>query len=244
MKKILKYMLLAVGGLLIVHTLIQCFTSNLHVGLLLEGAFAAAIFLFVYLYEKIGKYVRILIGIIFCIPCVVTIALVVFGRANTASFNEDVVIVLGAGIQGETVSGKLAKRLDQAVAYSSKNPHAMILVCGGQGPEEDITEALAMERYLLDKGVRQERIFKEDQSTSTYENLANAKPILESHYPQGFSGVLITNDYHIYRAVAYARQIGITVRYIGVQTKWYDIPANSLREMLAIVKLWVMPPQR
>jgi uncharacterized SAM-binding protein YcdF (DUF218 family) len=159
-----------------------------------------------------------------------------YGNGDNAGYDEDVVIVLGAGIQGETVSGKLVKRLDETAAYYNRNPEAVIIVCGGQGPQEDITEALAMERYLTNKGIPKERILKEDRSTSTDENFAYAKTILDSRFPQGFSSVLITSDFHVYRAVKSAGQAGIPAKHIGARTNWYTAPADYLREMFAIIK--------
>ncbi|NCU26351.1 YdcF family protein [Candidatus Nomurabacteria bacterium] len=66
-----------------------------------------------------------------------------------------------------TISPKLAKRLEAAIRYHTNNPDAMIVVCGGKGDQEDITEALAMERYLLSEGIPGDIIIREEKSTST-----------------------------------------------------------------------------
>jgi uncharacterized SAM-binding protein YcdF (DUF218 family) len=67
----------------------------------------------------------------------------------------------------------------------------VLIVSGGQGRQENIAEALAMGRYLTEKGVPAEQIFKEEKSTSTYENFLFSKDILEQKFPQGYSAVFI-----------------------------------------------------
>ena len=134
--------------------------------------------------------------------------------------------------------------MDRAIEYCGKNPVAVIVVSGGQGPQEDITEAPAMERYLIDKGIPQSRIIKEEASTSTYENFLFARKVLEPRFQQGFSAVLITNRFHMYRASKLARYTGITANRLGAPTVWYIVPVNYLREMLAVVRIWVKPPAR
>ena len=137
-------------------------------------------------------------------------------------------------------------RLATAVIYiyNCYRIGTVIIVCGGQGPQEDITEALAMERYLVKKGIPQSKIIKEEESTSTHENFPFARNVLAPHFPQGFSAVLITNDFHIYRASKFAGYAGIPANLLGAPTVWYTIPVSYLREMLAVVKIWVMPPPR
>ncbi len=98
-----------------------------------------------------------------------------------------------------------------------------------------------MERYLIGKGIPHENIIKEEQSTSTYENLSFAKEILDSRFAQGFSSVVITNKYHTFRAAKIAERAGIAAKHISAPDEYYTAPANYLREMLAILKMWVLP---
>ena len=64
----------------------------------------------------------------------------------------------------------LARRLDAALAYLEENPKAYVVVSGGQGAGEDISEAEAMRRYLAARGIEESRILMEDKSMSTLEN--------------------------------------------------------------------------
>jgi len=170
--------------------------------------------------------------------------LAIYGNRDNAQYNEDLVIILGAGIRNNQVSPSLAQRLDKAVEYHRKNPRAVLIVSGGKGTQERISEALAMEQYLITKGIPAEQIIKEEKSTSTYENFLFSKELLKQKFPQGCLTVFITSDFHIYRAEKMARSTGITARRIGANTVWYTIPANYLREMLAVIKTWILPPNQ
>jgi len=88
---------------------------------------------------------------------------------------------------------------------------------------------------LTARGIPRDKILLEELSTSTYENLVFAREILEEHFSDGFRAVLITNDFHIYRAVRTARRAGIDVNRIGAYTNWYTWPVNYLREILAVL---------
>ena len=149
-------------------------------------------------------------------------------------------IVLGCGLRGERVSVGLAKRLNKAYEYHEKNPDAMIIVSGGQGPQEDISEALAMKRYLAEKGVPEDKIIMEDKSTSTITNFRNSRAIMEENGMGLSSVVFVTNAYHVYRASSYAEDEGfIDIAHLGTDIIWYTISRNYMREMMAVVKMWV-----
>ena len=158
------------------------------------------------------------------------------GRMDTVSHQEDAVIVLGTALNGEEVTPPLRSRLDVAVEYATANPDAVIAVAGGQGPGESITEALAMERYLVSRGVAEDRILREDRSTSTYENFVFAKRLLHAHFEANYTTAFITNDYHVYRAGEIAEDAGIGSTHAHADTPWYGIPVDYVREFLAITK--------
>jgi len=218
--------------------------ANFHFGVIALGLFSSAVLAYGVFWHRLGRirWLRMaFIGVCF-ILILFSGFLAVYGRQDNAQHNEDAVIILGAGIRGEQVSLSLAQRLDQAVEYHKKNPRAVLIVSGGKGSQERITEALAMERYLIANGVPAEQIFKEEKSVSTYENFLFSGELLKKIFPQGCSTVFITSDFHVYRAEKTAQAIGITVRHIGANTVWYTIPVNYLREMLAVIKTWVLSP--
>ena len=162
------------------------------------------------------------------------------GSVDEVTYEEDALIVLGAAVQGDRVSSILAARLNEAADYAAENEEAVIIVSGGQGPQENLTEAAAMENYLMAKGLPQERIIKEEQATSTYENFKFSKEILDDKFGEGYTCAYVTNEFHCYRAGKIAGQAGIAANGVSVKTEWWKLPVNYMRESLAVVKFWVL----
>lgn len=119
----------------------------------------------------------------------------------------DYVIVLGAQVRGETPSKALTKRLEAAYEYLEANERTKAILSGGQGDGEDITEAEAMHRYLAGRGIAPERLIKEDRSTSTEENLRFSAELAGG---RDTAVGLISNNFHICRALMIARKQGYT----------------------------------
>lgn len=158
---------------------------------------------------------------------------------NQADYSEDALIVLGCGINGTVPSRNLKDRLDTAIEYYNNNSDALIVVSGGQGPQEDITEAEAMERYLLENNISKNIIIKEDKSTSTNENFIFSNEILINRLGENYKAAYITNDFHIYRAGRLAELNGVNAVGYSAPTELFSIIPNYLRESLAVIQLWV-----
>ncbi len=161
--------------------------------------------------------------------------------AHPATGNEKAVVVLGAGLRGQQVSGLLARRLNAALEYYQENPDILLVVSGGQGPDEDIPEAEAMARYLMERGVPQEHILKEDKSASTEENFAFSRALLEqAGIDAGQPVAYVTNRFHIYRAGIFARKAGFTqVTAVPASISFGTVMPSYLREVLAVCHEWV-----
>jgi len=236
---IIRIILTILGLLSLVNVVIVLSVSNPTIGFALQTALSLFIIAYAVFINRIPKKIHISAGIMCLFPIVLVAFLFIYGNTGNVNYNEDVVIVLGAGVRGESVTRPLARRLDAALYYWQRNPDAYIIVTGGLGNRATITEAEAMARYLTRRGLPRERILLEELSTSTYENLKFAKEILNEHFPDGFNAVLVTNDFHLYRAVRTARGLGLDVNRRGAYTDWYSWPVNYLREMLAVVNSWV-----
>ncbi|MDR2209606.1 MAG: YdcF family protein [Azoarcus sp.] len=233
----MKTTLLIIGIVLFINVFILSFVANFHAGLVVLGLLSVSLILYALFFDKIPGRVHLITVIMCLIPILFMVFLGIYGNASNSTYDENVVIALGAGIRGDQVRGTLARRLDAVVQYHKKNPKAVIIVCGGQGPQETITEALAMERYLVARGVPEDKILKEDKSTTTLENFMFARVILNNHFPHGYTSVLITNDFHIFRSLRLARHAGINPNHFGAPTDWYLMPVNYLREVLAVGKM-------
>ena len=242
LKKTLRILLLISGALLLLNTAVMTLVASFTIGFVLQAALGASLIAYAILFHKIPRKIHVAAGAVCMVPIVLAASLWVYGNTSDADYAEDAAIVLGAGLRGEQVSPILAKRLDAAAAYSERNPGALIIVCGGLGEGAAITEAEAMRRYLVTRGVPNERIVMEGLSTSTYESLSFAREILIDYFPDGFRAVLITSDFHLYRTVSLAGGIGIPASRIGSHTSWYAWPVNYLREMLAVTYWWAFPP--
>lgn len=111
------------------------------------------------------------------------------------------VIVLGAGVNGETPSLTLRTRIDAAAAYLEEHPDVPVILSGGQGPGEAITEAECMRRALVRRGADESRLYPEERSTSTQENLRYSRAILEELGVDPARRVaIVTSDFHLCRA--------------------------------------------
>ncbi len=146
----------------------------------------------------------------------------------------DYVIVLGARVRGEKVVGLLARRLKVAAKYLEENPDTKVILSGGQGKGEDVSEAEAMKRYLVQCGIEESRMILEDESTNTDENLEFSKAKIDN--PDA-KVVIVSNDFHIFRALRIAKNKGFeNVDGLGASTVWYTVPNMYVREAFAVVK--------
>ena len=220
--KILRYVYIIAGALITLNGIAVAFTSNMNAGTVVTLMVGSVLMLIGLLFGKVSLFPRFLL---------------IYGVTDTASGNEDALIVLGAGVHGKKLSVALRGRLDTALEYSKENPRAVIVVSGGQGPQEDISEASAMKKYLLEKGIPEDKVICEDTSTSTTENFRNSKALLDELFPDGFKAAFVTNEYHIFRAERVARAAGFEkIAHVHYSTRAISVIPSLLRECLAVAK--------
>ena len=181
-----------------------------------------------------------LIGIVAALGIVITACMTAAAVRRPAQ-PEATVIVLGAKVNGEQPCRMLADRLRAAAAYLEEHPQAMCVVSGGQGADESFTEAHVMKKYLVERfGIAPERIFEEDRSTSTSENIRYSLAIIRSEELCG-SVVIATQEFHQYRAAALARRAGVTE--VGAATclsPTYLLLTYWIRECAAVCRMWLL----
>lgn len=147
----------------------------------------------------------------------------------------DYVVVLGAQIYDDgSPSPVLRYRLDAAHDYLRDNPRTKVIVSGGQGPNEPYPEAEGMATYLQERGIDPERILKEPKSVNTLQNVTFSQELMDAPNPR--VGI-VTNNFHVYRAVRIARKAGLhdVCGIASYSTPWY-LPNNLLREGMGLVK--------
>ncbi len=239
----LKTVYIIIGLCLLSNAVVATLISNFNAGVLATYIIGSCAFVYGVLLDKALK-LPLGINISFCVLVTLgfsmCLALILYGKVSTVTYKEDAVIILGAGIKGETVGNSLGKRLDTAVEYYEKNNEALIVVSGGQGKYEDISEALAMERYLTARGVPKQNIIKEDKSTSTAENFAFSKKLLDEKLGEGYTVAYISNGFHIFRAGLTAKRTGFeAATHLGAPTPWYLIIPSTFRECMATVRYFM-----
>jgi len=157
-------------------------------------------------------------------------------RAGKADF----VIVLGAGLRPDgRVPPLLASRLDRGrdvwatLDRQAADVKPVMIVSGGKGSDERVSEASAMAAYLVNRGVPADRIVLEDQSRSTEENLVFSKAIMDQLRP-GARATVVTSDFHAFRAALLARRLGLRAQVAGARVAGYYRPNAALREFAAV----------
>jgi len=243
-----KVLLVAAGALLVCDALLVASTISVNTGVIAAFAIGVVYVLHGLSHEKIRARTRsgapralrisLLVANVAIILAISSIA--ALGRVDTVSYDEDAVIVLGTAIKGETVTPALRERLETAVEYHEANPDALVVVSGGQGPGESITEALAMRGFLVSRGVPEAAILTEDRSTSTHENFVLTKSLLDARLGERYTTVFVTNDYHVVRANTLSRIAGLDSASMHATTPWYTVPVDYVRESLAVVKLLLL----
>ena len=191
--------------------------------------------------SRIGKTCKriFLVGLAAALLLFLTVEglLLSHGERDNSALPVDAVIVLGAGVNGETPSLILWSRITAAAAYLEGHPDVPVVLSGGQGPGEAISEAACMRRELTARGVEEDRLLLEDRSTSTAENFACSKALLESMGLSETTVAVITSDFHCFRAHLIAQRAGLSVLDIPAESPYALLNANYyVREAFALCK--------
>lgn len=187
----------------------------------------------------IAKALRTVLSICVCLgllAAVFTGTIIYEGSLGSPETACDYIIVLGAGLRGEEPSMILRQRINAAYDYLTANPEAICIVSGGQGSDEVISEASCMYRELTEMGIDPLRVWQEDQSTSTEENLRFSLDIIEAQTGTRPDTVgVVSSEFHLYRAGLMAADQGLTAVGIPANTVWFSLWANyHMREIVAV----------
>lgn len=152
---------------------------------------------------------------------------------------QDYIVVLGCFIGRHYLSPFLKWRCDLALQIYQRSPGAKLVLCGGQGSDETMSEAQAMCRYLRSQGVPTEQMILEQRSTSTSENLRFARRLIKRdwHDNGDASITLVTNDYHVLRALAYAHRLRWRINGAGAVMPMPCLINQIAREYGALLKM-------
>lgn len=160
--------------------------------------------------------------------------------SKTNAENQNTVIVLGCAVRGTAPSYTLKRRINTAYNYMTANPESVAVLSGGQGNGESITEAQCMFDILTEKGIDPARLYLEENSKNTSENIAYSKQIIEKNNLDTDIAV-VSSDYHLKRATMICKKNGFkNVRRISARSTRFERPTFYLRDMLGVVKEFII----
>ena len=153
----------------------------------------------------------------------------------------EVMLILGCQVYPWGPSVLLKDRLDKALTYLNDHDDMVIIVSGGQGPDEHTSEAAVMRDYLMQAGIDGQRILLEDQSHNTMQNITYSAQLMRSHGLEPEQGVLIvSNGFHLTRArMLWERITGAEPWLSTLAAPSSHLPSRLwmyVREPLALVK--------
>ncbi|MCT3602376.1 hypothetical protein EFS28_01400 [Lactobacillus acidophilus] len=179
-------------------------------------------FRFIYLFLSMSIFYIIFIMVMYTLTSWLNLI-----NINTKKLNY--VVVLGAGLLGKKVTPLLASRINRGIEIYHKNPGSKLIMSGGQGPDEEIPESHAMAAYAEEHGVPKSDIIIEDRSKTTNQNLKFSHQLMK---PDS-TFCIVTNSYHVYRALVLAKRQGLQCIGYGAKTKWYFTLNAFIREFIA-----------
>jgi len=248
MKRIIKALLTVFIVFIIFFNSLPFFLiASLHTGMIMVYFACTIILLVLYPPNALKKLSQGRLSVIFKIfkigsIAVVILFIVISGFMISAIYSKPAenatAIVLGAKLHGDVPSLTLTRRLNAALEYLNENPEAYCVVAGGQGVGETVPEGVAMKKYLVDRGIEESRIFVEQLSVNTSENIRFSKEILEANGLDN-NAAIITDKFHQYRAQSFARQEGIECGAACSETYFPLTMGYWVRETIAVIKMWL-----
>lgn len=225
------------------------FAGILNFGNVVGMLISAALFIYGMFFQNINCYFNklwntnsgkfLLVFLLFVISVVLTFVFVstfsMFLAAHRKPKGETTVVILGCQINPDGPSLMLEERLNAALSYLAENKNIKCVLSGGQGKNEIISEAQGMYNWLTERGIDGERLYIEDKSTTTRENLIFSKKVIEEN---GLNPkmTIITNDFHQYRASLLAKSLDIEHYSISGKSVLVLLPTYYIRELGGILK--------
>lgn len=252
-KLIFGAVLLTVSGLLLLSFIVTMMAGIVNHGNVI-GSIVCLIVIF--LYKFYGEFreipflrtVSLCLTVFLCLSALYTAIVSVFiisGMMNTpqravqtgtfSATEPHTVIVLGCKANNGYPSRMLAARLNAAAEYLNENPEAVCILSGGQGADEIEPEAESMYRYIITLGIDKFRLYKEEQSRNTEENIAFSKRIIENENLSR-EVVIISESYHVFRGIRQAEKYGLNATAVSAAPAgvWWALPSYWVREVFAI----------
>ena len=199
------------------------------------GLFLLSVFIVVF--GVAGKTLRRFLAMFIAMGLVyfVIIEIPIIDEASgDGDFDADYLIVLGAAVHGNPPSLSLVERLEAAKDYLIKHPDTVVIVSGGQGSGENVSEARAMYEWLCANGIDPVRIIMEDKASSTYENLKFSREII-NELSDDATVAVVSSEYHLCRAKLIAKTLDMEIHTVAAQTTYFTVMLNYfIREAFGV----------
>lgn len=197
--------------------------------------------------DNINEFIKMFFRVLKILACIIAVSfifiegLILINSNNIGHYKKpDYIMILGGGIRGKNMMLIQLQRTQEALKYIKKNPNVKVIVSGGQGKGEAISEAESMRIYLVNHGVKNENIIKEEKSKTTMENMKYTKKILEKiDGRKDIRLVVVTSNFHVFRAKFLAERCGFEAEGIAAPVNKILIPNYFVREYFGVVKSFV-----
>ncbi|MCD7872554.1 MAG: YdcF family protein [Clostridiales bacterium] len=237
-KNFLRFMFVIIGAALLIWYLAPLASNIFNIGNALGTAVSIFLIIFGIFFNKIPKIPRSVIIAVICMVIVVCIPLtanmIKYSNYKTDS-GAQTVIVLGCKVNSTVPSKYLYNRCSAAAEYMKDNPLAVAVLSGGQGADEQISEAQCMENVLVKMGIDKNRLYKEDKSTDTRENIKFSSEIINRDHLSK-EVVVVTNEFHEYRAKLICDDNGLDFHSKCSYSSKYTLLTYYTRELMGIIK--------
>ncbi len=167
----------------------------------------------------------------------ITEAIIIEASFGDPEETVEYMVVLGAKVRTDGPSVSLWDRIYAAADYLEAHPDTMAIVSGGKGSDEPMTEAQAMYAELVNLGVDPDRIWLEDQATSTWENINFTLDLIEEktgERPRKLG--ILSSEYHLFRASLFAKECG--VEFVGVPAQTSRLSQALNHFMREVAGVW------
>lgn len=245
--KIIQIILIILGAISILYSIILIFRGvTFYQFFIILGILLISVNLFFLAYPSLFKYsliAKILkyLLIVFLISFIIIESRIIYVGNKKDTTYVDYIVVLGAGVKGYTPSLTLQYRLVTALQYHHQHPNTKIVLSGGQGNGENISEADAMKKFLIDNGVDENLLMIEDKSTNTFQNLVLSQKIIRKFDNRSNLKIaIVTSNFHMLRAKLIAKRINFEPYGVPAPIPAWLAPTYYIREYFGICKSFLL----
>ena len=179
--------------------------------------------------------VAAVLALLLLVMTVTGIMIMTFGGTQPAILPR-YLLVLGTTVNGTEPSPMLQNRINAAYDYLTAYPEVICVVSGYKN-NADISEAQCMYNELTEMGISPDRIWIEEQASSTVENFNYSLALIEEKTGTQADWItVLSSEFHLLRASMFARDCGVNAIYVGAETT--DLPTFLYYFIREIFLVW------